>query len=120
MMNNFLAYAAYGWMVFAGTAHFIADVVSQILRDRRAAGTETTLFYGLHSAFALGQTMFGLLALYMVWRGSQLVDEWPIRVLSLVAALCWLLIAVLFIEYWQPKAVAALLLVLMVARLVVR
>jgi len=119
-MNKYLTYAAYGWMSFSGIAHFMADVASQMLRGKRTAGEETTLYYGLHSAFALGQAVLGLLALYMVWRGSELVGEWPVRILAIAAAIGWLAIAVLSIEYWQPKANAVVLLLLLVATFLVK
>jgi hypothetical protein len=114
-MHKHIVYAAYGWLTFTGVMHFVIDVVSQHLRGKHVPSTETTLYYGLHSAFALGQFVFGLLGLWLAWRALDMLKERPVVAVSLVAAVGWLAIAVLFMEYWQPKLNAALFGVLVLA-----
>lgn len=115
LMNKHVFSLAYGWLAFTGAMHFVIDVVSQHLRGKHVPSTETTLYYGLHSAFALGQFVFGLLGLWLAWRSRDLLNELPVVALSLAAAVGWLAIAVLFMEYWQPKLNTALFGVLVVA-----
>ncbi|NOK15618.1 hypothetical protein [Corallococcus carmarthensis] len=114
-MHRHLVYAAFGWLTFAGTMHFFADVMSQHLRGIRTPSAETTLYYGLHSSFALGQVVLGALGLFLARRAPDLLRASPAIVISMTASIAWLVIAVLFIEYWQPKANAALILALMLA-----
>jgi hypothetical protein len=54
-MHKYLVYTAYGWLTLSGTLHFVIDVLSQYLRGTRAPGPETTLFFGLNTAYAMGQ-----------------------------------------------------------------
>jgi uncharacterized membrane protein (DUF441 family) len=114
-MHKFIVYAAYGWLTFTGVMHFAIDVVSQHLRGKHPPSTETTLYDGLHSAFALGQVVLGLLGLWLASRALDLFKELPLVAVSLVAAAGWLAIAVLFMEYWQPRFNAALFGLLVVA-----
>ncbi|WP_434379697.1 hypothetical protein [Melittangium boletus] len=114
-MHKILVYAAYGWLTFTGVMHFVVDVVSQHLRGKHVPGPETTLYYGLHSAFALGQFVFGLLGLWLAWRSLDLFKEVPIVAVSLVAAAGWLAIAVFFMTYWEPRFNVAVFGVLLVA-----
>lgn len=102
-MQRVLAFAPYVWLVFTGVMHFSIDVLSQHLRAKRAPGPETTLYYGLHSAFALGQIGFGALVLWLLTRDRTLVTQWPVVALSLALAAGWLAITVRFMEYWEPK-----------------
>ncbi len=114
-MHKYLIHAAFGWLTFAGTMHFLADVVSQHLRGVRAPSAETTLYYGLHSSFALGQVVLGALGLFLARRAPELLRAPLVIGVAITACVAWLLIAVFFIEYWQPKANAALTLALMLA-----
>ena len=114
-MHKYLVYAAYGFLTFTGVMHFAIDVVSQHLRGKHVPGPETTLYYGLHTAFALGQFVFGLLGLWLAGRAVEMLKELPVVTVSVLAAAGWLAIAVLFIEYWQPKLNASIFLVLIVA-----
>lgn len=114
-MHKGLVYAAFGWLVFSGTLHFIIDVVSQYLRGKRAPGPETTLYYGLNTAFALGQVLFGLMGLWIAWRAMDLLSERPMMILSLAAAMGWLAITFVFMEYWEPKLNVAVFGALIVA-----
>lgn len=119
-MHKYIVYAAYGWLALSGILHFSIDVVSQHLRGKHPPGIETTLYYGLHSAFALGQVVFGLLGLFLAWRAMDVLSQTPVLVLSVVAALGWLAITFLFMEYWEPKMNISIFLVLILAALSTR
>jgi len=114
-MHQYLVYGAYGWLALSGVLHYVADVVSQYLRGKRIPGLETTLYYGLNSAFCLGQVVFGLLGLFLARRAMNLLDETPVVILSVVAGLGWLAMTFLFMEYWEPKANVAIFCVLILA-----
>jgi hypothetical protein len=115
-----VVYAAYGWLALAGTLHFAVDVVSQYLRGKRAPGLETTLYYGLNSAFALGQVAFGLLGLFLARRAMGLLTETPALILSAAAASGWLAITFLFMEYREPKFNAGIFCALVAAAFATR
>ncbi|NMG65164.1 hypothetical protein GPA19_09420 [Azoarcus indigens] len=102
-MHKYLVYSAYGWLALSGTLHFVIDVLSQFLRGKRPPGMETALYYGLNSAYALGQVAFGLLGLFLAWRAMNVVSQTPVLVLTVAAALGWLAITFLFMEYREPK-----------------
>lgn len=119
-MHKYIVYAAYGWLALTGVLHFAVDVVSQYLRGKRAPSLETTLYYGLNSAFSLGQVAFGLLGIFLARRAMHLLSETPALVLSVAAALGWLAITFLFMEYWEPKLNVGLFCLLMVAALITR
>jgi hypothetical protein len=71
-------------------------------------GAQTILHYGLNSAYALSQVLFAALALLATSRGLIILGRWPGLILGLLAALCWLAICVLFLEYRQPRMTVAL------------
>ena len=119
-MHKYIVYAAYGWLTLTGILHFAVDVVSQHLRGKHPPGIETTLYYGLHSAFALGQVAFGLLGLFMAWRATHLLSETPAMILSVAVALGWLAITFVFMEYWEPKLNVGIFCVLIVAAFATR
>ncbi|MDO8421654.1 MAG: hypothetical protein Q7S99_05790 [Parvibaculum sp.] len=119
-MHKYIVYAAYGWLALSGVLHFAIDVISQHLRGKREPSLETTLYYGLHSAFALGQVVFGLLGLFLAWRAMHLLTQTPAMLLSVAAALGWLAITFLFMEYWEPKLSVGIFCVLIVAAFVSR
>jgi hypothetical protein len=119
-MYKQLMYTAFGWLAVSGVLHFAIDVVSQYLRGVRSPGVETTLYYGLNSAFSLGKVAFGLLGLYLVWRSASIVNEIPFLVLSFAAAIGWLAIAMFFIEYPQPKFMAGVFAALILIAFVMR
>lgn len=116
-MRTYLTYGAFGWLAFSGAMHFVVDVASQFLRGKRAPGLETTLYYGLHSSYALGQVLFGFICLWLAWRRPTALSERPIIALCLAAAAGWLAIAFAFIEYWEPKLNAAIFAGLLLAAL---
>ena len=53
-MQKYLVYATYGWLAFAGVSHFAIDVLSQYVSGKRLPSVETTLYYGVNTAFAWG------------------------------------------------------------------
>lgn len=112
-MNTWLTYGAFGWLTFGGTMHFIIDVVSQKLRGVRAPSAETTLYYGLNSAYALGQVVLGVLALWLLNRAPELVRSAPMLLVAFVAGAAWLAITFLFMEYREPKIVVSIYLALL-------
>jgi hypothetical protein len=114
-MHKALTYAAFGWLAFSGTMHFLIDVLSQYLRANRASGPETTLYYGLNTSYALGQVLFGLLCLWLAWRAPAVLSEWPVIALSFAAAAAWLGITFAFMEYREPKVIAGIFAVLLIA-----
>ena len=119
-MQSYFIYSAFGWLVFSGTLHFIIDVVSQHFRGKHVPGVETTLYYGLHTAFAFGQVVFGILGLYIATRAMHLIVEIPVLLLCLLAGSGWLALTFLFMEYWEPKFAVSVFCVLILAVLVVR
>ncbi len=79
-------------------------------------GADTSLYYGMNTAYALGQVLFGVGGLWLTWRAAELFfGEWPVVILALAAASGWLAIGFVFIEYWEPKLVAAVFGVLIIA-----
>ncbi len=119
-MHPYIVYAAYGWLTLTGTLHFIVDVVSQHLRGTREPGLETTLYYGLNSAYSLGQVAFGLMGLFLALKSMDLLTQRPVLILSLTAALGWLAISFLFMEYWEPRFNAGVFLLLTLATAKIR
>jgi hypothetical protein len=89
--------------------HFAIDVVGQYARGKRPpAGAATTLYYGLNSAYALSQVLFAALALLAISGGLLILGRWPGLILGFLAALSWLAVCVLFLEYRQPRMTVAL------------
>lgn len=107
-MHKILLYTAYSWLLLGSSLHFCVDVVSQYLRGKRAPSVETTLYYGLHSAYTLGQVLFALVALLLIRRGVPFFDEWQGWTLGFVAAAAWLAICLVFMEYREPQIVVGL------------
>ena len=99
-----LLYSAYGWLLLSGLLHFGVDVVSQALRRRRVPGPETTLYYGLNTAYALSQILFAVLALFAIKQGLTSLGRWSGVSLGLIAAAAWLAVCFRFLEYPQPRA----------------
>jgi hypothetical protein len=114
-MHKYLVYAAYGWLTLTGTLHFGIDVVSQYLRGKRVPGPETTLFYGLNTAYALGQIVFGVLGLLIARQALTVMDQWQTVSLSLIAATCWFVFGFVFLEYWEPRFTVAVFAALVIA-----
>jgi len=110
-----LLYTAYGWLLLSGTLHFAIDVVGQYARGNRAPGPATTLYYGLNSVYALSQVLFAALALLAISQGLIILGRWPGLILGFLAALSWLAICVLFLEYRQPRMTVTLFAALLAA-----
>lgn len=119
-MHKTLLLAAYGWLTVFGLAHFLVDVVARLLRNRHDLDAEAVLSYGLHSTYAMGQVVFGMLALLIASRDRALLSSPPALLIAIAAALGWLVIAWLFMDYWEPKAVAATFFVLIAAAALTR
>lgn len=101
-MNKLFAYAAFGWLAFSGVMHFFVDVVSQHLRGLRMPGVETTLYYGLHTAYATGQALFGILGLLVIRHAFSVFEQGPAKALCVAAFCAWTAICLAFVEYWEP------------------
>lgn len=84
-----LLYAAYGWLLLTGVLHFGIDVVSQYLRGRRLPGPETTLYYGLNSAYSLSQILFALMGLMAIRNAVADLGRWPGLTLGFGATFAW-------------------------------
>jgi hypothetical protein len=115
LMHKALVYLAYGFLALSGTLHFAIDVVSQYLRHKRAPGPETTLYFGLNTAYALGQILFGVLALVVARRAMPILSSWPAVTLSVVAGVCWLAFSFVYLEYREPRYIMGMFLVLLLA-----
>ena len=113
-MHKLFLYAAYGWLLVGSTLHFFIDVVSQHLRGRRVPGVETTLYYGMHSSYTLGQALFAIVALLLIRLGVPFFDEWQGWVLGFVASAAWLTICLVFIEFREPRIVVGVFVALLV------
>ena len=107
MTHQRLLYATFGWLIFAAVSHFFADVVSYHLRGQREPGPETTLYYGLHTSYALGQFVFGGLGLWLTRHHPAAFAAISVKTLLVVAAAGWLWISLALIAYKPPKVVAA-------------
>ena len=112
--HGVLLRAAYSWLLLSGLLHFGIDVVSQYLRGKRVPGPATTLYYGLNSAYALGQVVFAVLALFAISQCMTAMGRWPGLVLGLLAASAWFTISFLFLEYSQPRMTVALFAALLI------
>lgn len=119
-MHRTLLYATYGTLLVSGILHYIADVLSQYLRGTRAPGPETTLYYGLNTAYSIGQVVFALCALMIIRSGSTLMDSTGGIAISFAAIIGWLVFTFFFIEYTPPKVFIGVVLVLLIAATVVR
>lgn len=102
-MHQKFLYAAYGWLLLSGILQFLIDVVSQYVRGKRAPGLETTLYYGLNTAYALGQILFALLALLVMRDNGLLLGRWPALTVGFAAGCGWLVIGFVFLEYREPR-----------------
>ncbi|MEA1085190.1 hypothetical protein SFC76_13055 [Sphingomonas sp. CD22] len=118
-MARYLTVAAFRWLALTGTMHFVIDVVSQYWRGKRAPGPETTLYYGLNSAFALSQVLFGLLCLWAMRKQPDLLRDPMVMVLSVAGGAAWLTLTFLAMDYWEPKLNAGIFAVLLITAIVV-
>ena len=114
-MHKTLLYAAYGYLLVTGVLHYLIDVVAQYARKHRAPSATTTMYWGLHSAYSLGQVVFALTALLLVHGGSPLFSQRSGQALSIIAVVGWLLICFAFVEYIPPRINMAIVLVLLIA-----
>jgi hypothetical protein len=103
-----LHYAAYVWLLLTGTLQFAIDVAGQYARGKRPRGAETTLYYGLNSAYAVSQILFAVLVLLALSQGLIILRRWPGLILGFLAASSWPAIRVLFVDYRPPRMTVAL------------
>jgi len=112
-MAKYVTFAAFGWLTLTGTLHFAIDVVSQHFRGKHVPGPETTLYYGLHSAFALGQVLFGLMCLWATRRQPDLLRDPAVALLATAGAAAWLTLTFSAMEYREPKLNAGIFIALL-------
>ena len=111
-MHKFLLYASYGWLLLVSLLHFSIDVLSHYWRGERTPGVDT-LYFGLHSAYTLGQVLIAVVALLLIRNGVPFFGEWPGWVLGFTAAAAWLAVCVAFISYREPRIVIGLFAILL-------
>lgn len=114
-MHKLLLYAGYGFLLLTGVLHFFVDVVAHHFRHQQGTDPETTMYYGLHSAYSLGQIVLGLLAILIIHSGSNLMNRPLGQALGLFAGAGWLAISLKFIAYAPPKFNIVVVLMLLVA-----
>ncbi|WMJ68799.1 hypothetical protein [Stenotrophomonas sp. 24(2023)] len=114
-MRQFLAYLSFSWLIAAGVLHFVIDVVAPFARQVRAPGVETTLYYGLHTAYGLGLVLFGCLGLLVARQAPAMFSQWPGLLLLVLAAASWLVFACVFIPYLPPRILMGLFAVLVLS-----
>ncbi|KAF1017205.1 MAG: hypothetical protein GAK31_00464 [Stenotrophomonas maltophilia] len=119
-MRQVLACFSFSWLIVAGVLHFAIDVVAQFVRGVRAPGPETTLYYGLHSSYALGLVLYGSLGLLVSRQAPALLNHWPVLALTALAAAGWLSLAFFFIEYWPPRMLIGVFAVLVLSMIAAR
>lgn len=103
-VSTVLLYVAYSWLMLSGLLQIGIDVISQHLRGVRKPGIETTLYYGLNTAYGLSQILFAALALHVTYQfGPQLLSRSIGLCIGLVAAAAWLAFCVAFIAYPHPR-----------------
>ncbi|WP_369059562.1 hypothetical protein ABOZ73_18455 [Caulobacter sp. 73W] len=119
-MRKNLLFVAYGYLFWAGVLHFQIEVVLPHLDERMAQGPQSDLYYGLHSAYALGQAAFGLAAVLIVRSGSDLLARRPGQAVGLAAVAGWLAFAAIFIDYVQPRIHMIVVLVLLIGAALAR
>lgn len=107
-------YGAYSWLLLSGILHLAIDVVSQYLRQKRAPGSATTLYYGLNSSYAVSQMLFAGLALFAIRQGVTAMGQRSGLLLGFVAACAWFVLSLLFLEYPQPRVTVAVFAALLV------
>ncbi len=118
-MTRYLVHATYGWLLLTGLLHFFIDVVSHMVRGKHPPGAEATLYYGLNSAFSLGQVALGAVGLLLASHAVPSVNGWPMKSIALAAGLGWLVITWLFMGYTEPRVNAAIFCALAMAALVI-
>ena len=91
MQSKFL-YAAYEWLLVSSFLHYGVDVISQYVRGKRTPGAETTRYYGLNTAYALGQLLVASVALFAIRHGTPM-GSWPGLTIGFGAAAAWPLCA---------------------------
>ena len=107
-LHVLLLNSAYLWLLLSGLLQFAIDVLSEYIRHKHTPSHETTLYYGLSSAYALSQVLFAALALFAIRHGLVAMGQWSGLTLGFLAACAWLVLCLVFIEYTQPRMTLAL------------
>ncbi len=107
-LHSLLLSGAYSWLFVSGVLHFAVDVLSQYVRGKRVPGPATTLYYGLHSTYAVSQILFGTLALFAIRHGVTAMGQGSGLALGFLAACAWFILCLRFMEYPQPRAAVTL------------
>lgn len=114
-VSSVMVYGAYAWLMLSGLLQIGIDVISQHLRGVRKPGIETTLYYGLNTAYGLSQILFAALALSVAYQyGPQLLARSVGLCIGLVAAAAWLAFCLAFIAYPHPRTTVAVFALLLV------
>ena len=119
-MHKTLATVAFSWLIFSGVAHFLIDVVSHHVRGKRTPGVETTLYYGLHSSYALSQLLLGIIGVLLARRALEILSSGPMVAVGAFAIAAWFAIGFAFIEYREPKIMVGIFTALFAAAVVMR
>lgn len=112
-----LAQLLFGWMALSGVLHVGADVFTPLLRQAPVPGTDRSLYFGLHSAYALGHVAAGLIGLWALMHVDHAIGLRPLLLLGTAISIGWLALALTFIPYRPPRANDALLVLLAVVAL---
>jgi hypothetical protein len=103
-------------LLLSGVLHIALTLCpSTYVRGKRVPRPATTLYYGLNSAYGIGQILFALLALFAIRNGVSAMGQWSGVSLGLLAACAWFALSVLFLEYPQPRMTVALFAALLLA-----
>lgn len=114
-MKNLGYFLALGWLAFGGTMHFVIDVLKQHFIHHREFNEVTRLFYGMHSAYAASQVLFAAVGLVLLLQAPDVARGTAYAIVAFAAAAAWLAIGFAFIDYWEPKLIAAIFLALFTA-----
>ena len=119
-MHRTLLYAAFGWLGISGALHYVIDVVAYYMRGQRRGDGDAMLYYGLHTAYSLGQVTGALLALLAIGTGSDLFERTAGLILGVIAVAGWLAISIAFSGYTPPRINAAIVLALLTGAMLLR
>lgn len=114
-MHKSLAYLAFGWLTLIGVLHFVIDVVAQHMRGKRIPGLATTLYYGMHTAYAFSEVLVGIMGILIARRAISLLGEWQFLAFFGLAAAGWIVFGFRFDEYREPKINVGIFVVLLIA-----
>ncbi|MFD4637716.1 hypothetical protein ACFWN2_10405 [Lentzea sp. NPDC058436] len=114
-VHKVLLHSSYGYLLLSAVLHFFVDVLQQYWRGERPPGAESTYYYGLHTAYSLGQVAFAVLALIVIGTGSDFLSGFLGQLLSIALVAAWFVLCLVFFEYFPPKLHLMIVSVLLVA-----